>query len=67
MYREREKKKTTTKKQNTEHLLLSHCRYFDKSFTEMFLVCFSNKHIILVKKPVSLLAMATERLNVKKY
>ena len=30
-------------------LLLSQCRYLDKSFTEMFLVQISNKHIILVQ------------------
>ena len=30
------------------HLLLSHCRYFDKSFTEMFLEWSSAKHTIFV-------------------
>ena len=29
------------------HLLLSHCRYFDKSFAEMFAEWSSTKHIIL--------------------
>ena len=28
-------------------LLLSHCKYFDKSFTEMFVEWSSAKHIIL--------------------
>ena len=28
-------------------LLLSHCKYFDKSFTEMFVEWLSTKHIIL--------------------
>ena len=30
------------------HLLLSHCRYFDKSFTEMFLEWSSTKHTFFV-------------------
>ena len=30
------------------HLLLSHCRYFDKSFTEMFLEWSSTKHTFSV-------------------
>ena len=30
-------------------LLLSHCRYFDKSFTEMFLKKSSTKRIIFVQ------------------
>ena len=30
-------------------LLLSHCRYFDKSFTEMFLRVVFTKHIIFVQ------------------
>ena len=30
-------------------LLPSHCSYFDKELTEMFLECSSTKHIILFK------------------
>ena len=30
------------------HLLLFHCRYFDKSFSEMFIEWSSTKHTILV-------------------
>ena len=30
-------------------LLLSHCRYFEKNFTEVFLELSSAKHIIFVK------------------
>ena len=35
-------------KNENRHLLLSHCRYFGKSFTEMFLKQSSTKHIIFV-------------------
>ena len=40
-----------TYKGKTENwdLLLSHCRYFDKGFTEMFVEWFSSKHIMLVQ------------------
>ena len=31
------------------HLFLSHCRYFDKSFSEMFVEWASTKHILFVQ------------------
>ena len=40
-------------------LLLSHCRYFDKSFTEMFVEWSSTKHIILVQTSLTLVVKAT--------
>ena len=36
------------KKKENWHLLLSHCRYFDKSFTEMFLEWSSTKRTFFV-------------------
>ena len=45
------------------HLLLSHCRYFDKSFAEMFLEKSSTKPINCVHTAEFILvAMATKRL-----
>ena len=37
------------RKNKNWHLLLSHCRYFDKSFTEMYLEWSSTKHTFLLK------------------
>ena len=36
-------------KSKNRHLLLSHCRYFDKGFTEMFIEKSSTKQIISVQ------------------
>ena len=46
--------------------LLSHCRYYDKSFTEMFVEWSSTKPIILVKTSIWLVSMASEMLNLRK-
>ena len=46
-------------------LLLSHCRYFDKSFSEIFIDWSSTKHILFVQTSW-LVVMATKRLNLWK-
>ena len=55
---------TYNRKSENGHLLLSHCRYFDKSFSEIFVVWSSTKLIILVQtSQIDGLVMATKRLN----
>ena len=50
------------------HLLLSYCRYFDKSFTKMFLEWSSTKHIFFCccYLLICLVPMATKRQNLWK-
>ena len=48
------------------HLLLYQCRYFDKTFTEMFLEWSSTKHNFCPNLSFLLVVMATERLNLPK-
>ena len=57
---------TYNRKNDNWDLLLSHCRYFDKIFTEMFVEWSATKHIILVQTSQFVVAMATERLNLRK-
>ena len=45
------------------HFLPSHCKYFDKTFTEIFLEYSSISHIIFAHSSVSLVAMETKTQN----
>ena len=57
---------TYNKKSENWYLLLSHCRYFDKSFAQIFELS-STKYIHFIPNlSIWLVAMATEMLNLRK-
>ena len=47
------------------HLLLCHCRYFDKTFTDMFLVNIYKPHEIFASCTIWLVTMATKCLHIE--